>query len=369
MRARTAPEQKTYWHLLAARRLPTEYEIVSSRLLYYVENGFEVDVPLNGWYERYQRGSRLTCGDWETFQDPRETTYATYTKVRSAREAFLDHLIEAGERTGALGRLSGAWIGLLDRLLPPLLHPCHGFQMIASYTGTMSPSGRIAIACLFQAADEIRRIERVAYRVRQIQLARAGFGEAARRTWQEDPVWQPLREVVEKLLVTYDWGESFVALNLVVKPLVDELWASHVRALAASQGDEALAGILFSLGEDESWHREWAMALVRTAVDDDPGNGEVVREWIEKWRPRSLRAVEPLVSAFGEMPGGERGWARRVMDALRGSHGDLLHRAGTAPAAHDSSPKPAGELSARARTPTEVDGVEPSLSGSKSGAP
>ncbi len=31
-------------------------------------------------------------------------------------------------------------------------------------------------------------------------------------------VWQPLREIVEKLLIVYDWGESFIVLNLLLSP-------------------------------------------------------------------------------------------------------------------------------------------------------
>ena len=45
------PQQKTYWHLLQQKRMPTEYEIVTSKLLLYTGEGFtgkrfELDVPL-----------------------------------------------------------------------------------------------------------------------------------------------------------------------------------------------------------------------------------------------------------------------------------------------------------------------------------
>ena len=51
--------------------------------------------------------------------------------------------------------------------------------------------------------------------------------------WQTDSMWQPLREVVEKLLATYDWAESFVGLNMVLKPLVDELLMKHLSELSS----------------------------------------------------------------------------------------------------------------------------------------
>ena len=52
-------ERKTYWHLEGARRVPTDYEVATSRMLYYVGRGFEVEVPLSDWYRRYQQGSTL----------------------------------------------------------------------------------------------------------------------------------------------------------------------------------------------------------------------------------------------------------------------------------------------------------------------
>jgi hypothetical protein len=39
------------------------------------------------------------------------------------------------------------------------------------------------------------------------------------------------------LLVTYDWGEAFVAVNLVLKPMLNELFLTHVPSLALGKGD------------------------------------------------------------------------------------------------------------------------------------
>jgi hypothetical protein len=77
-------QQKTFWHLLPQRRMPSEYEIVRSKLLLNTGEGFtgkrfELDVPLQQWYEQYQQGSPLACSSWEKFRDPRETTYTKYT--------------------------------------------------------------------------------------------------------------------------------------------------------------------------------------------------------------------------------------------------------------------------------------------------
>jgi hypothetical protein len=124
-----------------------------------------------------------------------------------------------------------------------------------------------------------------------------GFAADAARQWQTAAEWQPTREMIERLLVTYDWGEAFVALNLVCKPRFDAMWLGHLATLARRAGDDLLAQVLFSLGEDARWHREWSRALARTAIDAAPSNRAVVAEWVAKWRPTARAAL----SAFGDL--------------------------------------------------------------------
>lgn len=80
-----APGQKTYAHLAGQRRVPSEYELASSNLLYYTRGGFELKVPVSSFYERHQQASPLRCADWELFRDPRETTYTKYTALQRNR--------------------------------------------------------------------------------------------------------------------------------------------------------------------------------------------------------------------------------------------------------------------------------------------
>ena len=293
---------KTYWHLESLKRKPSEYDVATSRLLYYVERGFEVQVPVEDWYRRYQRSSPLSVTDWEAFRDPRETTYTRYTELQKTKEIFVDGLLKAIDETGYDRGLSAGWLRILERVLAPLRFPVHGLQMIAAYVGQMAPAGRIAIVALFQAADEMRRVQRLAYRMRQLQQGHPTFGQDSRAIWQADPVWQPWRRVIEELLVTYDWGEALVALNLVVKPAFDELFMTSFGRLALSQGDDVLGKIFLSLNEDCAWHREWSRALVSHACTARPENAGPVEGWVARWSPRVDRAVAALAPVFDEMP-------------------------------------------------------------------
>ncbi len=297
------PEQKTYWHLLQQRRMPSEYEIVNSKLLCYTGEGFtgkrfELDVPLKDWYRRYQEGSPLVCSSWEKFRDPRETTYTKYTGMQREKEIFVDGILEEIELTGYDAHLHPAWLHTLARVVAPFRYPGHGFQMIASYFGQMAPSGRITIAAALQSGDEMRRIQRIAYRIRQLQRIYPGFASDSKTLWQTDSMWQPLRQVIEKLLIAYDWAESFVGLNLVLKPLVDELFMKHVSDLALREDDYLLGQVFYSLNEDCLWHRQWSEALIRMAIEDNARNQETIQGWINQWYPLASHAVQSLASGF-----------------------------------------------------------------------
>jgi toluene monooxygenase system protein E len=119
------------------------------------------------------------------------------------------HSVEQG---GYDRSLSDECLDALERFVTPLrflFFLFRGFQMAAAYVGQMAPSGRITLAAALQAADEMRRIQRIAIRMGQLRRVRPTFGDASKQTWEADPAWQPLRRCIERLLVTYDWGRPW----------------------------------------------------------------------------------------------------------------------------------------------------------------
>jgi toluene monooxygenase system protein E len=261
-------------------------------------SAYELDVPLQDWYKRFQQDSPLLCTSWEKFRDPRETTYTKYTELQRDKEIFVDGILEEIETRGYDGRLSPQWLHVLSRVVAPLRYPGHGLQMVAAYIGQMAPGGRIVITATLQAGDEMRRVQRIAYRVRQLQHIHPGFAADSKERWQTDPLWQPLRLAIEKLLICYDWAESFVALNLVLKPMLDEVFMSYLSDLALREGDHLLGQVFYSLNEDCKWHRDWSQALTRMVIEDNPLNRRTIRAWIEKWHPVAASAVQAFAPLF-----------------------------------------------------------------------
>ena len=103
---------------------------------------------------------------------------------------------------------------------------------------------------------------------------------------------------MERCLVTYDWGESLVALNLCIKPLIDELFMTYLPKEADEHDDHLLGQLFSSLAEDCRWHREWTVALLRTAVDSDADNRAVIHGWATHWGEIARRAAAAFDCLF-----------------------------------------------------------------------
>ena len=299
------PARKTYSRLAVTRRIPSEYELVSTDLHYNYPDSFELtDTPVIEWYRRHREGSKLQSANWEAFADPRRTTYRDYTQLQDKKEDVIDGLLREVDDDGYDEELSEKWVEFVDRWYAPLRFPVHGLQMLSAYVAQMAPASRVTDCAAFQAADEMRRVQRIAYRTAQLADHRPAVDVAShRRRWEEAEAYQPLRELIERALIAYDWGEALVVTNIVIKPHFDRLVNVELAgSLASINHDPVLRHIHFSLDEDARWHRDWSTRLLKLAIDDRTENLEVVSGWIDAWRPHAMRAIAALADVMSTAP-------------------------------------------------------------------
>jgi toluene monooxygenase system protein E len=326
---RPAP-RKTYSRLAGTRRIPTEYEVVSTDLHYNYPDNFELtDTPVIDWYRRYREGSKLQSTDWESFADPRHTTYRGYTELQDRKEDVVDGLLRQADHEDYDDELSDAWVDFFNRWYAPLRFPAHGLQMLAAYVAQMAPASRITNCAAFQAADEMRRVQRVAYRTAQLADHRSAVDvRTHQRRWEEADAYQPLRELIERALIAYDWGEALVVTNVIIKPYFDRLVNLELAGeLATRNHDPVLRHIHFSLDEDARWHRDWSRRLIQLAITDSPENADVVSSWIDAWRPLAAEAIDALAAVASAAPSPLEGEEirKRVEALVSDEIGSLVH--------------------------------------------
>ena len=285
---------KTFSHLSALNRMPTDYELLTTDLDYFRNKGSEIPLPVQKWADPYR--CSFQCKDWNQFYDPRQTTYSSYTHLQKTNEEYVNRIFENLETKAFDKTISGEWLTILESVLPPLRYPLHGMQMASSYLGSLAPTCRITVVSLFQAADEVRCIQRVAYRMAQLRKFHPDFGSKSREAWEKSPPWQPFRELVERLLVTYDWAEAFVALNLVLKPIFSEVIFNYFSQVALNRKDFFLSQVLDNLAADAKWHQAWSFSLAQLLVSESTSNVDKMNQFIEKWGKNVLTSLNYVKS-------------------------------------------------------------------------
>ena len=220
---------KTWSHLAGQRRKPSEYEIVSTNLHYTTDNPdapFELDpdFPMARWFKQYRNASPLRHADWDAFRDPDELIYRTYNMMQDGQETYVNGLLDQMSERGHDSMLERTWAGSLARLYTPSRYLFHALQMASAYLSQMAPASTISNCATYQTADSLRWLSHTAYRTRELSktFGDIGLGDDERRYWETDPAWQGWRELVEKALIAWDWGETFAAFSLVIRPAVEE---------------------------------------------------------------------------------------------------------------------------------------------------
>jgi toluene monooxygenase system protein E len=310
---------KTWSHLAGRRRKPSEYEIVSVGLHYSDRDDaapFELDpnMFMARWYKQYRNSSPLRHDDWNAFRDPDELVYRTYNMLQDGQETYVVGLFDQFNTREHDKALDPSWAGTLARCYTPGRYLFHTLQMASAYVMQMAPASTITNCAAFQAADSLRWLSHAAYRTKELSqtFADKGFGRDERQYWENDAAWQGLRELMERVLTTWDWGEAFVALNLVAKPAIEESVLRKLGEAGRHNGDTLLGMLTDAQLVDAARHRRWAGALVRMAkpVGD---NERVMREWIAKWEPLADRAVDAFCAVLPDVPGA----AAQARDATR----------------------------------------------------
>jgi toluene monooxygenase system protein E len=289
---------KTWSHLAARRRKPSEYEIVSTNLHYTTDRPdapFELDPDFGmaTWFKKNRNASPLTHADWNAFRDPDEMVYRTYNLIQDGQENYVFGLLDQFSERGHDAMLELGWARQLARLYTPGRYLFHTLQMGSAYLCQMAPASTISNCATYQTADSLRWLTHTAYRTRELAKTfdGVGFGTGERAIWENDPVWQGFRELVEKGLATYEWGEHFVAMNLVARPAVEEAVLRGLGLAGRHNGDNLIGLLSDAHLVDADRHRRWTSALVKMMLETE-GNREVLTGWLAKWAPLGDAAID-----------------------------------------------------------------------------
>jgi hypothetical protein len=322
------PPLKTWSAFGNLGRRPSEYEVVTHKMNHTVrETPLELgpDSHGNRWLVRHRDSIKLRIQDWNAFRDPDQLTYRKYVTCQDKSETYLDAIVQEFDRIGRVE--SGP--DFLQSCLTPSRYLAHGLQMMTAYLQQLAPSTYVGNCAAFQTADQLRWVQRVAYRTKQLDRAYPErlFGKTERTAWEQLSGWQGLRKGIERLLVTFDWDDVFVGLNLVVKPLADELMLRQFAVVAHYLNAELDALVADNLFLDAERSRRWTIAFTRFAISDGCANLEHLQTLIAKWRPFGDEIVETGSRLLGSFSAGLRS-CDQTAAVVAGAWRSFLNEAG-----------------------------------------
>jgi len=251
----------------------------------------------------------LKSGDWHVFRDPNEEWEQTIYRNNANVVRQVQQNIANAKAAHSFAGWNRTWVDIVARHVSAF---AHGEQGIGLYVYTPAqrdaPTNMINNALAVGAVHKLRFAQDIILYNLDLSEEIEGFdGDAHKETWQNDPVWQGVRENIEQLTATRDWAEAFFATSVVFEPLVGELFRSgFVMQAAALQGDFTTPTLMGSGESDVAREQRGARALFGMLAED-PEHGEAnkatMQGWLETWTPRSIEAgrkLQPIWSQLSE---------------------------------------------------------------------
>jgi len=244
--------------------------------------------------------------DWHWFRDPNGEWEQTIYKNNARLVRQVEQSIANARSEGAFERWSKVWTGIVARHVGAWMHPEHGLGMHVFLPAQRdAPTNMINNAISVNSMHKLRIAQDLALFNLELSEARSDFeGQAHLEAWNRDPIWQTVRENVERLTEIRDWCEAVVAANLAFEPLVGELFRSgFVMATAAANGDFVTPSIMGVAESDFERDLAYTKDLVSGLTHDEQygkENRELFNRWLSVPIATSLQAARSLAPIWSE---------------------------------------------------------------------
>jgi propane 2-monooxygenase small subunit len=248
----------------------------------------------------------LKSTNWHEFLDPNEEWEQTIYRNNANVVRQISQNIEHGRTAHVFSQMNPSWVKVLERHVFAWAHAEHGIGMHV-YTPAQrdAPTNMINNAIAVGALHKLRFAQDlILYNLALSEEVEGFDGSVHKDAWQNDPIWQPTRELVERLTGIRDWGEAVFATMVVFEPLVGELFRSgFVMQAAAPQGDFVTPTIMGAGESDAAREQKVARALFRMLADDEAHgeqNKATMQGWLDEYVPAAVNAARNLQPVWSQ---------------------------------------------------------------------
>jgi phenol hydroxylase P1 protein len=248
--------------------------------------------PQRELYDRQR--TAIVMRDFDDLIDPRQYYYGTWTIQRGRQQDSQERNFAFVEKRGLLSSMDDEWATKIKQLVVPLRHVAWAANTNNSFIAAYGFGAPVTSACAMHMMDHLG----IAQYISRIGLILgdndASVLDAAKDAWLSAPLWQPLRELIEKSMVTHDWFELFVLQNLIIDGLLHPLIFERFDAAVCEHADASFAMLSEFMVEWFAESQRWVDAVLKLVGAESAHNQRLLLAWIEHWLPRVQVALRPL---------------------------------------------------------------------------
>jgi propane 2-monooxygenase small subunit len=238
---------------------------------------------------------------WHEFRDPNEEWELTIYRYNANVVRQLNQNVENARQSKAFDVWNRNWVRFVERNVGAWMHVDHGLGIyLFSNANRRAPTNMHNNAISVNGMHRIRSAQDLAlYNLTLSEEITVFDGAAHADCWNNDPAWQGVREVTERLTGIDDWCEAIFAANVVFEPLIGELFRSGLVQHAAPRNGDFVTPTV--IGAEEYDYAERDLRYTRVMFDllsNDREfahrNKEIMQQWLSAWVPRAIAAARTL---------------------------------------------------------------------------
>ena len=261
-----------------------------------------------GWVYSFANGdagyphdwTSLKSSDWHEFRDPNQEWEKTIYNNNANIVRQISQNLENARSQRAFRTWNSAWVKLVAKHVGAWMHVEQGLGMHVFVPAQRdAPTNMINNAIAVNSVHKLRFAQDLALYNLELSEEIEGFdGKAHLQAWNQDPIWQGVRENVERITAIRDWAEAVFVANVIFLPLVNELFRSNfIMQVAAQNGDYVTPGLMGAGENDDERDLKYTTVLYGLlAADPQFGaeNKKTMEGWLEKYTPLSIKAARAL---------------------------------------------------------------------------
>jgi propane monooxygenase small subunit len=238
---------------------------------------------------------------WHEFRDPNEEWELTLYRYNANVVRQLNQNVDNAKQSKAFEAWNRSWVRFVERNVGAWMHVDHGLGIyLFSNANRRAPTNMHNNAISVNGMHRIRSAQDLAlYNLTLSEEIAIFDGTAHIDCWNNDPAWQGVREMTERLTAIDDWCEAIFAANVVFEPLVGELLRSNlVQHAAPRNGDFVTPTVVgaeeYDFAERDLRYTRIMFDLLTNDREFGGQNKEIMQQWLSAWVPRAITAARTL---------------------------------------------------------------------------